>query len=120
MTDTAGSASCSIPGCRREPASAPALPEPLCDHHLAMAKPAHRERLASTARRAAWLESIWEDSGRFEELVAQDRYIQLTNATSMAQELFEAAFARCKLSILAAEGTGSAPAVEQQGRSATG
>jgi hypothetical protein len=105
MTDTGDSLQCAIPGCRRD-AQAPArgVEDHICSHHLSLAKAHLRERLETTARRFARIEAYWADEPAYDRIIASDRYFKLSNATCWAQENVDAAWARAKLSILAAEG----------------
>ncbi len=94
---------CTIPGCQRDVTAQEGLPETICEHHLSLPRAHLRARLATTARRLAAIESYWSDDATFDVLVANDRYVQLSHVTCVAQESFEAAWGRFKLAILSAE-----------------
>ena len=94
------------------------IPESICSHHLSIGKLHLRERLACTARRLAKIESYWSNETEFNALVVADRYMQLSNATSCANDAYDAAWARFKLSILSAEGVGTQKIAEDGLRAA--
>ena len=116
MNDQAAEHSCVIPGCRNESAPpAHGVEDCICDQHLALAKPHFCERLGDTSRRLTKIEALWADDEAYERIVASDRYLKLSHALCCAQEAVEASWTRMKLSIMAAQGSESAPAQDGTG-----
>ncbi|MGB8276583.1 MAG: hypothetical protein WCF20_01415 [Methylovirgula sp.] len=73
-----------------------------CESHLDLASDAAVQRKQQMQRRLAFVQNLWNDSDRFDGVVASGRYLKLCNLTEWISDYDERAWERVKSEILAA------------------
>jgi hypothetical protein len=73
-----------------------------CESHMSLASEAAIERKRQMQRRLAFVQSVWNDPDRFEQIVTSGRYLKLCNLTEWISDYDERAWERVKTEILAA------------------
>ncbi|MGO9134590.1 MAG: hypothetical protein ACLP8A_11165 [Methylovirgula sp.] len=75
-----------------------------CESHINLASEAAVGRKRQMQRRLAFVQSVWNDPERFEQIVTSGRYLKLCNLTEWISDYDERAWERVKTEILAARG----------------
>ncbi len=73
-----------------------------CESHIELASRAAVQRKEQMQRRLAFVQMLWNDTDRFDKVVASGRYLKLCNLTEWISDYDERAWERVKSEILAA------------------
>ncbi len=73
-----------------------------CESHIDLASRAAVQRKEQMQRRLAFVQGLWNDTDRFDQVVASGRYLKLCNLTEWISDYDEQAWERVKSEILAA------------------
>jgi hypothetical protein len=72
-----------------------------CENHLDLASQAAVQRKDQMQKRIAFVQDLWNDADRFDNVVASGRYLKLCHLTEWISEYDERAWERVKSEILA-------------------
>ncbi len=73
-----------------------------CEANLNLASDAAIKRKQQMQRRLAFVQDVWNDADRFDEIVSSGRYLRLCNLTEWISDCDERAWERVKTEILSA------------------
>lgn len=73
-----------------------------CENHIDLASYAAIRRKQQTQRRLAFVQALWNDAERFDNIVSSGRYLKLCHLTEWVSDCDEQAWTRLKSEILTA------------------
>ncbi|HEY1735910.1 MAG TPA: hypothetical protein VGG12_04630 [Methylovirgula sp.] len=76
-----------------------------CESHIDLASYAAIRRKQQTQKRLAFVQNLWNDAERFDQIVSSGRYLKLCHLTEWISALDEQAWSQVKNEILAARQT---------------